>query len=131
MPSAPKKLSRRHLLIGAAGEAMAAQYLKKEGYRLLEQNYRTPFGEIDIVARDGEVIVFIEVKSRSGTQFGSPQSAVDRRKQAKISQVALAYLKDNKIGEVSCRFDVVTVLKKERGFEIALIRNAFEGIEYA
>lgn len=131
MPSAPKKLSRRHLLIGADGEAKAAQYLTKRGYRILEQNYRTPFGEIDIIARDGEALVFIEVKSRSGTQFGSPQAAVDMRKQAKISQVAMAYMKHKKISGAYCRFDVVSVLKEGSGFEIALIRNAFEGIEFS
>ncbi len=130
MPFAPKNFSRRPRLNGAEGEKHAALFLVKRGYRILEQNYRTTFGEIDIIAHDGDVLVFIEVKSRSGTQFGLPQSAVDTRKQTKISQVALAYLKEKKLSDVDCRFDVVAVLKEGDAFEVVLFQNAFEGIEH-
>lgn len=77
-------------LSGSEGESFAADYLIKNGYRILERNFRTPLGEIDIIARDGETLVFIEVKARSNARFGPPQLAVDHRKQVKISRVALA-----------------------------------------
>src|SRR3990167_2286028 len=73
-----------HLETGRIGEAFAAQYLGDEGYGIIEQNYRTRFGEIDIVAREGGELVFIEVKTRTGEQFGLPEEAVDQRKQRKL-----------------------------------------------
>ncbi len=126
MPSAPKNISRRHLAIGQKGEAAAARFLKKEGYEILAQNYRTTLGEIDIVARDGETLVFIEVKTRSGNSYGLPQDAVDLKKQVKITQVALLYLSKENLRPCSCRFDVVAVRKELASYHVELIRNAFE-----
>jgi len=114
-------------LSGAEGEAFAADYLIKNGYRILEQNYRTSLGEIDIIARDGETLVFIEVKARSSARFGAPQLAVDHRKQVKISRVALAYLSRKKGPPGLCRFDVLALRKDRSGFKAELIRNAFDG----
>lgn len=129
MPFTQKKLSRCDLLTGPVGEEIAAEYLIKQGYRIVERNYRTPIGEVDIIALDGKTLVFVEVKSRSGPGFGLPQFAVDFRKQSKISYVALAYLRNKKISNQSCRFDVVAILKKENGFKVDLIRNAFDGVK--
>jgi len=111
---------------GAEGEEIAANFLLKRGFRILERNYRTALGEIDIVAREGEALVFVEVKARSGLQFGPPQGAVDLRKQAKMSRVALAYLRHKKVDPCDCRFDVIAVVQNSGGVEVELFRNAFE-----
>ncbi len=117
-------------LSGAEGESFAANYLIKNGYRILERNFRTSLGEIDIIARDGETLVFIEVKARSSTRFGPPQLAVDHRKQVKITRVALAYLSQKKDPPGLCRFDVLALRKDQGNFKIELIRNAFDGVFY-
>jgi len=83
-------------------------------------------GEVDIVARDGETICFVEVKTRSSEDFGLPQEAVSRQKQAQISKAALYYLKTKKLFEKSARFDVVSVLYNDNVPKIDLIENAFE-----
>ncbi|MFQ5588072.1 MAG: YraN family protein [Nitrospiria bacterium] len=126
MPPAPKDLSRRHLTLGEKGETAALRFLKNEGYQILEQNFRTPIGEIDIVAREGETLVFVEVKTRSGIAFGFPQDAVGKQKQFKITQVALLYLSSINVAPCHCRFDVVAVQKAFKGYHVELIRNAFE-----
>ncbi len=113
-------------MTGAQGEEIAAGFLIKEGYQIIQRNYRTVLGEIDIVAREGESLVFVEVKARSGDQFGPPQAAVDLRKQAKMSRVALVYLKQKRIDSCDCRFDVVAVVKSAGGVQVELFRNAFE-----
>jgi len=135
MQTASKKLSGRSQLKGVEGEALAAAFLIKQGYRILEQNYRSASGEIDIIAREGETLVFVEVKTRSSLRFGPPQGAVDVRKQAKITQVALSYLSEKNSALSDCRFDVVAILspvqgtKLPKGPVLELIRNAFEGLE--
>lgn len=113
-------------MTGEEGESIAASFLVKQGYRILERNYRTVLGEIDIVARDGKALVFVEVKARSGPQFGPPQAAVDLRKQTKMSRVALSYLKHKKVGSCDCRFDVVAIVRGSEGLRVDLFRNAFE-----
>ena len=93
---------------GLKGEGIAIKFLKKQGYKILEKNYRTPFGEIDIIAlRDG-VVVFVEVKARNTDLFGFPEEAVTRQKQERIKRSALCYLKNLK--EVPpVRFDVISI----------------------
>lgn len=113
-------------MTGPEGEEIAADFLKKRGYRILERNFKTSLGEVDLIAREGKTLVFVEVKARAGETFGPPQSAVDIRKQTKISRVALSYLSNMKIEACSCRFDVVAVLKKPDGIQVELFRNAFE-----
>jgi len=114
---------------GREGEEIAVEYLIGKGYRILVRNYRTVLGEIDIIAREGNTLVFIEVKARSGEQFGAPQDAVDPKKQVKVSRVALAYLKHKKVVSCACRFDVVAVLKSTGKVKVTLIQNAFELLE--
>ena len=95
--------------LGRAGEIKAAEYLSKKGYKILKQNYKTALGEIDIIAEDNGVIVFIEVKTRSSDVFGQPSEAVNEKKQEKYYKTALCYLqRENKLDSV-CRFDVVEI----------------------
>jgi putative endonuclease len=105
---------------------LAAIYLKRQGYHILEQNYRTRMGEIDIIARDNETLAFVEVKSRSSAAFGNPKYAVTLQKQRKISQVALYYLKSTHQSYTRARFDVVAIFSESGRNTIELIKNAFE-----
>ena len=107
--------------LGRIGEKQAANHLVKEGYKILEKNYRTHLGEIDIIAEDGDTLVFIEVKTRSGDGYGAPSEAVDKRKQAKYYKVAEEYLIRHKRTEDLCRFDVMEI-ENER---INIIKDAF------
>ena len=111
---------------GKVGEDLAVRYLKKKGYKVLEQNYTCPVGEIDIIARDKKTIVFVEVKTRRSMSYGSARLAITPRKQRKISMTALYYLKSNHQMDQDARFDVVTVHAAEGNPEIDLIQNAFD-----
>jgi putative endonuclease len=115
-------------MTGIEGEAIAADYLIKRGYKVVEQNFRCSIGEIDLIAWEGETLVFVEVKARSSSQFGGPEGAVTLRKQEKIIRVASAYLQQKKLFTALCRFDVVGVVKEGTGgVTINLFQNAFEG----
>jgi len=111
---------------GEQSESIAVSYLKKHGYKIIEQNYRTKLGEIDIIAREKGTIAFIEVKSRKSKNFGSPKWAVTPKKQRKISMVALWYLKTTKQSNVKARFDVVSIISANNNPSIEIIKNAFE-----
>ncbi|MDA8433467.1 MAG: YraN family protein [Nitrospiraceae bacterium] len=111
--------------LGREGEELAVRFLRKQGFRILEKNYRTPFGEIDIVADDQGVLVFIEVKTRRGDSFGYPFEAVDRRKRDKIRKVALSYLKKIR-KEPPARFDVLSIDFEGGRKNIDHIKDAFE-----
>jgi len=116
----------RQQKLGREGESMAARYLKKHGYKILEQNYRTPLGEIDIIAKEKKTIAFVEVKTRSAGYFGGPKSAVTLKKQRKISMVALTYLKATAQVDTKARFDVIAITSFPEDSKIELIKNAFE-----
>lgn len=116
--------SRQHL--GRRGEEIASGYLEKRGYQIITRNFRTPLGEIDIVARDRSSIVFIEVKSRTGSSYGSPASAVTLKKQRQISKVALLYIKEHNLNDAPARFDVVSILLSGSSSRIEHITDAFE-----
>jgi putative endonuclease len=111
---------------GRSAEALAAQHLQRKGYTILEYNFRTALGEIDLIARQNGVIVFVEVKSRRTTRRGNPKWAVTPAKQRKISMTALAYLKQHRQMGCRARFDVVTVQKENERTFIEVIANAFE-----
>lgn len=113
--------------LGLQGEEVAAALLERSGYRILEHNYRCPLGELDLVARKGKTLVFVEVKSGFG-QGISPRDRVDARKRRKLSQVAMFYLKEKRLEGVSARFDVVEVDFSTGGGSprVELIPNAFE-----
>ena len=118
--------------IGRLGERMAARHLKKQGMKILYRNFRAPHGgEVDIVARDGQVLVFIEVKTRTSDKFGRPADAVDMDKRFLICRGAFQWLRllDDKHGEINYRFDVVEIclnVDKNNDKEINLIKGAFE-----
>ncbi len=111
---------------GKYGEAVAVRQLKKMGYRILAQNYRTRLGEIDIIAKDKDTLVFVEVKSRASSVFGSPKQAVTPAKQRRISRNALYYLKQTCQHNVKARFDVVAIRSEDRKTSVEVIKNAFE-----
>ena len=111
---------------GAQSEDLAVWYLKKNGYKILEQNYRTQLGEIDIIAKDKKTLVFVEVKGRRSDRYGSPKWAITPQKKRQVSKVALYYLKVTKQTNVKARFDVVTVRSLESKPQIEIIKNAFE-----
>jgi putative endonuclease len=111
-------------LLGREGEDRAAAYLSRQGYRVVERNYRTKSGEIDLIALDRDVLVFVEVKTRSTDAFGAPELAVTPQKQQRMVKAALGYLKQKALHQMPCRFDVVAI--SEGGEGIELIRNAFE-----
>ncbi len=111
---------------GEKGEELAAAYLTEAGYRIIERNYRCVFGEIDIVAEEGNTLIFVEVKSRRSESYGDPQLAVGHQKQKKISKIALHYLSAKNLRHRPARFDVVAVKLLSEGCRIDLIRNAFE-----
>ena len=106
---------------GTQYEERAAEYLIAQNYQILESNYRIRSGEIDIIARDGTVLVFIEVKYRKNDESGNHLEAVDIRKQRKIIKVARYYLYQKKYGDVPCRFDVIGIC----GSHIEHIKDAF------
>ena len=95
--------------LGERGEALAWNFLKKHGYRLLEKNFRTRLGEMDVIAEKDGTIVFIEVKTRRHHHFGTPEEAVDWRKRRKLVQVAQAFLQSKRLEDRAARFDVLSV----------------------
>jgi putative endonuclease len=111
---------------GEKGEAIAVRHLKKNGYKIIETNYRNKLGEIDIIAQDKDTIVFAEVKTRRSVQFGNPKQAVTIQKQKKISMVALCYLKATGQSTARARFDVVGVISNRDKPQVEIIKNAFE-----
>jgi putative endonuclease len=112
--------------LGSKGEDLAVRFLKKRGYSIIERNYTTPIGEIDIIAKDGDTIVFIEVKTRADDSFGHPFEAVNKKKRQKLKNLALLYLKKQR-KEPQVRFDVLSVFYMSDGRkEIEHIKDAFE-----
>ena len=108
--------------LGAAGEAIAARFLERQGYKILEENWTCPLGEIDLVAQDKDTLVFVEVKSRTTQEFGPPELGVTKAKQRKLTRLALVYKKSHrKWNACPLRFDVVAI--RPEGPE--LIRDAF------
>ncbi len=113
--------------LGRSGEEKVAGYLQKKGYTILVKNYRCKAGEIDIIARDGAELVFIEVKTRSSLRFGFPAESVTPRKQRQISRAAQWYLAEQQLFEVPARFDVIAVLGvDQQNVTIDHINNAFD-----
>jgi putative endonuclease len=110
---------------GTEGEDLAAQLLTKSGYTILERNYRFGRGEIDLVAKDGEELVFVEVKARHSSAYGAPEESITRSKEAQLKKVAEAYLYERHIENQSCRFDIVAITFQRGAPVLRLIQNAF------
>jgi len=121
-----KQIKDPRTRLGRTGEDLAFKFLKRKGYHILERNYKSPLGEIDIIAREGRTLVFVEVKTRSTSDFGTAKWAVNIRKQRKVSLVALDYLKRRSLLDHPARFDVVAVDLDQEDKKIELFQNAFD-----
>ena len=114
--------------LGDEGERLAARFLRRQGYTILARRYRTALGELDLIARDGACIVFVEVKTRRTELAGQPHEAVDTHKQVQLTRLALAFLKRYRLLEQRARFDVVSIVWEGTSREPQIIhyRNAFD-----
>jgi len=112
---------------GEWGEERAARYLKKKQYRIISRNYSSRYGEIDLIARYKDTVVFVEVKTRAGSAYGRPGEAVDYAKQQKMIKTAMTYIQENQLDEqdMGYRFDILEVLYTGTGYRIEHIENAF------
>lgn len=121
-------LTNHHVTLGKSGENYACLELERRGYAILERRYRTRAGEIDVIARDGETIVFIEVKARRSVRFGTPAEGVTIRKQHKLMQMASFYILAKHLSNARCRFDVVSVTFGAGGPRprVDIIKGAFD-----
>ncbi len=114
-------------VIGSEGERAAAEFLEARGYRILDRNYRTRLGEIDLIAAEGRTLVFVEVKVRRNDRFGGPAAAITSAKQARIARLAQQYVLSRRLGERPCRFDVVLIWGDDpKTRRIELLPGAFE-----
>ncbi len=111
--------------LGRRGERAAERYLRRIGYRIVARNFRAAGAEIDLVAIDGETLVFVEVKTRSSRAAGGPEEAVDERKQKQMRRAAEAFARRYRADEIEMRFDIIAVDASGKRLEIELLRNAF------
>jgi putative endonuclease len=126
LPFLSRRETQAHLRLGVAGERIAKIYLLLKGFSILETNYESRYGEIDIIAREKDTIVFVEVKTRKSEGFGEPEEAVNLRKRKKIILSARYYVRKKRLENCNFRFDIVSIkyLGKFRK-KIKLIRDAF------
>jgi len=118
-------MSDAHAL-GKSGEETAIAYLKKKKFKVLERGFRFRRGEIDIIARDNDTVVFVEVKTRQSLEFGLPEESVTPLKQQQIRRLAEAYLATNNLYDVPCRFDIISLFySRKDGYHIHHLRDAF------
>ncbi|MCK5581016.1 MAG: YraN family protein [Candidatus Omnitrophica bacterium] len=113
--------------LGARGESLAVDFLKRQGYSIVQQNYRVPFGEIDIVAKDKDAVCFVEVKTRESLSCGSGLEAISRAKQRRIIRTAAWYLQEKGWEDCKVQFDVVAIaIYEDGGPVIDFVQHAFE-----
>jgi len=105
----PPSLTRRARWLGQRGEQLAAEYLQAQGYTILARNWRCPSGEIDIVARHGDILVFVEVRARRAARYGTPEESITPRKRSKLVAAAYTYLQEAELTESNWRIDVVAI----------------------
>jgi len=110
---------------GKLGEDVAVAFLQKNGYVVIEQNYYYNHGEIDIIAREGETLIFVEVKLRRSIAFGEPEEAVTPKKQELLRRTAEGYMIERNIGEANCRFDVVAIVMRDGTAECKVLKDCF------
>src|SRR5688500_4570045 len=129
MPISTGMAEDRRQSLGKLGENLACAALTQRGYAIIATRYRTKYGEIDIVARDGETTVFVEVKTRAGDEFGGAAAAVTAWKQRRVAQMAMDYLARHALHDTRCRFDVVTVdVVSGQAPRVQVYAHAFESI---
>ncbi len=114
-----------HLRFGTGGEKAAAGRVLSMGWKILEKNYRVKTGEVDLICRDGDTIVFVEVKTRRAGGMAAPVDAVHARKRARLLKAASAWLSAKELWDRPCRFDVASVVERGEGFEVEILENAF------
>lgn len=119
-------MTKERIALGRLGEELASRRLRNLGYEILETNYRCPLGEIDLVAREGGAVVFVEIKTRRSRSLGEAKEAVHKKKQGQLSRVALAYLKSKNLWGAKARFDVVAIGVGKGKEKIEIVRDAFE-----
>jgi putative endonuclease len=118
-------VSKTNQNLGKEGEGLALDFLSGRGYRIISRNFRTRFGEIDIIAADGPTVCFIEVKARKQARYGAPEEAVQRQKQRHMAMAAIYYLKSKHLLDAPSRFDVVSIEYTGAHPQISLIQGAF------
>ena len=118
-------MSRARVVLGKTGEDLACDALERRGYAIVARRYRRRSGELDIIARDGPTIVFVEVKTREGSAFGAASEAVGAAKRRRMSMVALDYLARHHQTESPCRFDVVSINVGDGVQDVEIVQNAF------
>ncbi|MFH1201542.1 MAG: YraN family protein [Candidatus Omnitrophota bacterium] len=118
-------MTQKRLFIGKTGEDIAVEFLKKQGYKIIQRNFKSKLGELDIIASDKDTICFIEVKTRTSLEKGSGFESITRTKQHKLSKSALSYLKTHNLLNKPARFDVASILLEGSFNKIELIKNAF------
>jgi len=123
-------MTQSRIALGRIGEDLACGELEKRGYVVLERRYRRRGGEIDVIARDGETMVFVEVKAREGKDFGDAAESVTPRKRRRMTHVALDYLARQHIKECPCRFDVVSIHMGNGLPVIEVYQNAFDAVSF-
>ncbi len=111
--------------LGKEGEELACRHLEKLGYKIKERNYRCRCGEIDIIALEKKVLVFVEVRTKSNMLHGTPAESVNHVKRGKIRRAASSYLVEKRLSGLECRFDVVGISRVETEYKVELFRNAF------
>ncbi|MBC8458323.1 MAG: YraN family protein [Deltaproteobacteria bacterium] len=119
-------MTSKRLELGKFGEVLALKKIKLLGYKNIIRNYRCPLGEVDLIAKDGDTLAFIEIKTRKGKSIGYAKEAVNARKRRQLSKVALAYMKSNDCWGAKARFDVVAISIEKDKPQIEVIKNAFE-----
>ena len=119
-------MSRARVVLGKTGEDLACRELERRGYAIIARRYRRRGGELDIIARDGPTLVFVEVKARMGRAFGEAAEAVTWWKRRRIVTVALDYVTRYRLADRPCRFDVVSIHFDRRQPVVQVIQNAFD-----
>jgi putative endonuclease len=118
--------SDRRQVLGISGEDLACDELRRRGYAILDRRYRTRFGEIEIIARDGDTIVFVEVKARLTDDFGGAAAAITAWKQRRVARMAVDYIARRSLNDCPCRFDVVAIDFEPAGPRVTVYPNAFD-----
>ena len=121
-------MTHARIALGKTGEDLACEELARRGYAIIARRYRRRGGELDIIARDGQTIVFVEVKARAGRAFGEACEAVTANKRRTITRLALDYLMRHRLSECSCRFDVVSIHFDAGRPSIEVFQNAFDAL---
>lgn len=117
---------RSKTLQGKAGEGLACHYLEQQGLTLVERNFRCRRGELDLIMRDGDQLVFVEVRSRRKSGYGTPAETITKTKQNRLVRTALYYLQRRRWCSVSCRFDVIAITLGQNEDAVEWIKNAFQ-----